>query len=296
MTRSEPIPFFKMNGIGNRILFADMRGRADKIAPQAASALADSPLAAAPETRFDQLMVLYETDAPHIEGAIDIFNSDGSEAEACGNGMRCLAWRVSADTGRKRLAFRTKAGLIKTETHTDDSVSVNMGEPLFDWRQIPLAEEFADTKAIELQIGPIDAPVLHSPSAVNIGNPHAVFWVEKDPDCFELEKFGPLLENHPIFPDRANITLARVEDRENLKIRTWERGAGLTLACGSAACASAVCAARTGRTERQVRVRLPGGELRVEWQKDNTILMRGPAQCEFSGRFDLETGEWTRNE
>ncbi len=135
-----------------------------------------------------------------------------------------------------------------------------MGKPRFAWNEIPLAEEFRDTRAIELQIGPIDAPVLHSPSVVSMGNPHAIFWVD-DVEAYDLANFGPLLENHPIFPERANISLAAVTSREHIVIRTWERGAGLTKACGSAACAAAVAAARLKRTGRKVRVTLPGGDL-----------------------------------
>src|ERR1017187_4221342 len=130
--------------------------------------------------------------------------------------------------------------------------------PRLTWNEIPLAEEFRDPRAIELQIGPIDKPILHSPSVVNMGNPHAIFWVE-DVNVYELNKFGPLLENHPIFPDRANITLAAIKSRDHIVIRTWERGAGLTKACGSAACAAAVAAARLKRSNRKVKVTLPGG-------------------------------------
>jgi diaminopimelate epimerase len=161
-----------------------------------------------------------------------------------------------------------------------------MGPPRFAWDQIPLAEEFRDTRAIELQIGPIDAPILHSPAVVNMGNPHAVFWVD-DVAAYDLARIGSRLEHHPIFPERANITLARVASREHIVIRTWERGAGLTKACGSAACAAAVCAARTRRTGREVTVTLPGGDLKVDWREpDDHVLMTGPVAYEFDGRFD----------
>jgi diaminopimelate epimerase len=161
-----------------------------------------------------------------------------------------------------------------------------MGKPRFGWQDIPLAEEFRDTRAIELQIGPIDKPVLHSPSAVNMGNPHAIFWVD-DVNAHDLARFGPLLENHPIFPERANITLAAIKSREHIVIRTWERGAGLTKACGSAACAAAVAAARLRRTGRTVTVTLPGGDLLIEWREsDDHVLMTGPVEFEHEGRFD----------
>ncbi len=160
-----------------------------------------------------------------------------------------------------------------------------MGEPKFAWNEIPLAEEFRDTRAIELQIGPIDKPILHTPSAVSMGNPHAVFWVD-DVNAYDLGRFGPMLEHHPIFPERANITLAHIRSREEIAIRTWERGAGLTKACGSAACAAAVAAARLKRTGRKVRIVLPGGALDIEWREgDNHVLMTGPVQFEYEGRF-----------
>jgi diaminopimelate epimerase len=151
-----------------------------------------------------------------------------------------------------------------------------------------LAEEFRDTRSIELQIGPIDAPVLHTPSAVNMGNPHAIFWVD-DVNAYDLGRFGPLLESHPIFPERANITLARIVDRDHITIRTWERGAGLTRACGSAACATAVAASRLRRANRKVTVTLPGGDLTIEWRDtDDHVLMTGTATFEYEGRFDPE--------
>jgi diaminopimelate epimerase len=161
-----------------------------------------------------------------------------------------------------------------------------MGRPRFAWNEIPLAEEFRDTRAIELQIGPIDRPILHSPSVVNMGNPHAVFWVD-DVTAYDLGKIGSLLEHHPIFPERANISLAAIKSRDHVVLRTWERGAGLTKACGSAACAAAVAAARLKRTGRAVRVSVPGGDLLIEWRaSDEHVLMTGPVEYEFAGTFD----------
>ena len=149
---------------------------------------------------------------------------------------------------------------------------------------------------IELQIGPIDAPVLHSPSVANMGNPHAIFWVDRDVWSYELDRFGPLLENHPIFPERANISIAQVTSRDTLNLRTWERGAGLTAACGSATCAAAVSAARTGRTGRRVTVTVPsGGTLKIDWRDNDHVVMTGPAEWEFSGTFDPATGVWARD-
>ena len=193
-------------------------------------------------------MAIHDPRTPGTANYIEIINSDGSMAQACGNGMRCVVQALAAETGQKLFTFETVAGILNAEEHADGTISVDMGVPRFGWQDIPLAEEFRDTRMIELQIGPIDAPVLHSPSVVSMGNPHAIFWVDDDVWSYELDRFGPLLENHPIFPERANITIANVTSPEALTIRTWERGAGLTRACGSAACAAAVSAARTRRT------------------------------------------------
>jgi diaminopimelate epimerase len=282
--------FAKMNGLGNEIIVADMRGRADRVSP-----LAAITLNADPATKFDQIMAIHDPKTPGTFNYIDIINSDGSMAQACGNGMRCVVQALSAETGRKSFTFETVAGILNAEEHDDGLISVDMGVPRFGWQEIPLAEEFRDTRGIELQIGPIDNPVLHSPSAVSMGNPHAVFWVDRDVWTFELDRFGPLLENHPIFPERANISIAQVTGRDALTLRTWERGAGLTKACGSAACAAAVSAVRTNRTDRTVTVTVPGGPLKIEWRADDHVVMTGPAEYEFSGTFDPACGNWTRD-
>ena len=167
-----------------------------------------------------------------------------------------------------------------------------MGQPRFAWNEIPLAEPFHDTRRIELQIGPIDAPILHSPSAVNMGNPHAIFWVD-DVEAYDLARFGPMLENHPIFPERANISLAHVTARDAITVKTWERGAGLTRACGTAACAAAVAAMRKKLVDSKVTVTLPGGPLAVEWRDDGHVWMTGPVETEFSGTLDPATLAWS---
>jgi diaminopimelate epimerase len=284
-------PFAKMNGIGNEIIVADMRGRADQVTPAAALALnADAA------TKFDQIMAIHDARTPGTAFFIDILNSDGTGAQACGNGMRCVVQALAAETGQKTFAFETVAGILNAEEHADGLISVDMGKPRFGWQDIPLAEEFRDTRMIELQVGPIDAPVLHSPSVVSMGNPHAIFWVDRDVWSYELDRFGPLLENHPIFPERANITIARVTSAETMVIRTWERGAGLTKACGTAACAAAVAAARTRRTGRSVSLVTPGGaSLHVEWRGDDHVILTGAAEWEFSGSFDPATGVWARD-
>jgi diaminopimelate epimerase len=284
-------PFAKMNGLGNDIIVADMRGRADRVTPAAAIALN-----ADPATKFDQIMAIHDPRTAGTANYIEIINSDGSQAQACGNGTRCVVQALAAETGQKVFTFETVAGILNTEEHADGTISVDMGVPRFGWQEVPLAEEFRDTRMIELQIGPIDAPVLHSPSVASIGNPHAIFWVDRDVWSYELERFGPLLENHPIFPERANISIAQVTARDAITLRTWERGAGLTRACGSAACAAAVSAVRTRRTDRKVTVTVPGGPLMIEWRDDDHVVMTGPAEWEFSGNLDPATGAWLRDQ
>jgi diaminopimelate epimerase len=277
--------FVKMNGIGNEIVVVDLRQIAGKITAQVSED--DARAAAQPNgAPYDQMMALYPPRTPGTDAFVRIYNNDGSEAGACGNGMRCVASLVSDQTGKSKLTFETSAGILNCWKGDDGLFTVDMGKPKFAWNEIPLAEEFRDTRAIELQIGPIDAPVLHSPAVVNMGNPHAIFWVD-DVNAYDLGRFGPLLENHPIFPERANITLAHIVSRDHIIIRTWERGAGLTKACGSAACAAAVAAARLKRTERKVKVTLPGGELTIDWrERDDHVLMTGPVAFEFNGTFD----------
>ena len=275
--------YVKMNGIGNEIVVVDLRKDAKPATIGADEARAAAKPAGAP---YDQLMALYPPRLAGTDAYVRIYNNDGSEAGACGNGMRCIASLLADENGKQTLSFETAAGILNCWRNADGRFTVDMGAPRFKWNEIPLAEEFRDTRMIELQIGPIDNPVLHSPSAVSMGNPHAIFWVD-DVAAYDLRKFGPLLENHPIFPERANITLAQIVSREHIIIRTWERGAGLTRACGSAACAAAVAAARLRRTERKVKVSLPGGDLDIEWRdKDDHVLMTGAAELEGEGVFD----------
>src|SRR2546423_7573117 len=265
--------FAKMNGIGNEIVVVDLRDSKSAVTPEDARAVA-SP-AGVP---YDQLMVLLPPRLQGTEAFIRIYNSDGSEAGACGNGMRCVVRRIFEKTGQTNATFETAAGLLNAwQGPAPDLYTVDMGAPKFGWQDIPLDQEFRDTRYIELQIGPIDNPILHSPSVVSMGNPHAIFWVD-DVDGYDLERFGPLLENHPIFPDRANITLAHIVDRDHIAMRTWERGAGLTRACGSAACATAVAAARLKGTNRVVEMALPGGKLSIELREARAhVLMTRPA-------------------
>lgn len=282
MANPTGIPFVKMNGLGNEIVVVDLRDSGKVFKAEEVEAIAGRET-----SHFDQMMVLHAPRTKGTDAFMRIYNADGSETGACGNGTRCVSWLLAKTVARENFKLETQAGVLETRLNGDGTVTVDMGEPHFDWQDIPLAEEFRDTRGIELQIGPIDNPVLHSPSVVNVGNPHAIFWVG-DVSAYDLGRFGPLLENHPIFPERANISLAQVTSRASIKLRTWERGAGLTKACGSAACAAAVCAARKGLAERTCMVSLPGGDLSITWAANDHILMSGPAEFEYEGRLDIE--------
>ena len=284
MSAGAAIRLAKMNGLGNEIVVADLRQHRVALSGERARAIA-----ADPRWHFDQLMALQPPVVPGTQARITIFNNDGSEAGACGNGMRCVGLFALEQGAPAHQRYETAAGVLEVDVLDGArSIAVEMGEPRFGWQEIPLAEPFHNTRRIELQIGPIDNPTLHSPSVVNVGNPHAVFWVD-DVEVIDLARIGSLLEYHPLFPERANISIAHVQSPTAIRLRTWERGAGLTRACGSAACAAAVCAARLGLTERRVTVTLPGGPLLIEWRtSDNRILMTGPAELEHWDMVDLE--------
>jgi diaminopimelate epimerase len=271
------IRFRKMNGLGNEIVVIDARQQDIRITADDAAQIARDP-----RTRFDQLMVLYPAGPVETDAEIEIFNTDGSAAEACGNGMRCVALTIFEQTGRTQQLYETAAGSLEVTMKGPATISVDMGRPGLRSEDIPTRDPFHDTTGIELQIGPVDAPVLHTPSVCSMGNPHAIFWVD-DLDAHDLSRVGPMLEHHPIFLEGANITLAKVESRVRTRIRTWERGAGLTQACGSAACATLVSAVRTDRMERSGEIIVPGGPLHIEWRADDHVIMTGPAELEYEG-------------
>ncbi|KAB1071479.1 diaminopimelate epimerase [Methylobacterium planeticum] len=281
--------FLKMHGAGNAIVVLDLRGTSVLVQPEEARAIA-----ADAHSAFDQLMVLHDPVSPGTDAFLRIYNTDGSESGACGNGTRCVAFAMFDDPAMARpaesgrLVLETRAGLVEVQRVADRSFTVDMGRPRLAWDEIPLRDPFPDTRRIELQIGPIDDPILHSPGAVSMGNPHAVFFTDRDPDSYDLARFGPMLENHPVFPERANISLAQVTGRDAIKLRVWERGAGLTLACGTAACAAVVAAARLRMIGRGATVSLPGGDLVIEWRADDHVLMTGPVFLEGEGSFAPE--------
>lgn len=281
------IPFRKMNGLGNEFMVVDGRREPVRLPEDAIRALG-APDALA----FDQMITIEKARSPGDDAFMRIHNRDGGEVDACGNATRCVGWLIMGETGRSSASIETNAGLLRAfDSGQPELITVDMGQPRFRWDEIPLAEEFRDTRAIELQIGPIDDPILHSPAVVSMGNPHAIFWVD-DIEAYDLARFGPLLENHPIFPERANISLAHVTSPTAITLKTWERGAGITRACGTAACAAAVAAARKKLTERRVTVTLPGGPLLIDWRDDGHVWMTGPVATEFEGTLDPDTLRW----
>ncbi|MGE3874884.1 MAG: diaminopimelate epimerase [Parvibaculaceae bacterium] len=272
-----PREFRKMNGLGNDFVVLDARARPAAISEDRARAIADR------ETGIgcDQLIVLEPSKTADVR--MRIWNNAGFEVESCGNASRCIADILFAEKGVSTATIDTLGGFLVCTRGGNGVVTVDMGAPRFGWQDIPLSEPFADTRHIELQLGPIDAPLIHSPSVVNVGNPHCIFWV-KDLDVVDLAKAGPMLEHHPLFPERANISLARVDARDHITLKVWERGAGLTRACGTAACAAMAAAARIKLTGRKATVTLPGGDLAMEWrQSDDHILMTGPVAYDFEG-------------
>ena len=271
------IPFKKMNGLGNDFVVIDARAVPLVLSAAGAEAIASRTEGAG----CDQVIVLEPSRAADV--FMRILNADGSEVSACGNASRCVAALLRPGLDRNRLTIETRAGVLDAEVAAGGLVTVDMGVPRFEWDRIPLSQAFEDTRAIDLTYVLPDGRILERPSAANVGNPHCIFWVQ-DADSYDLASFGGMLEHHPLFPERANISLAEVMGESVLKLRVWERGAGITRACGTGACAAAVSAARTGRTGRRVTVELPGGTLFIEWREaDAHILMTGPTEFEYGG-------------
>ncbi|HRX35626.1 MAG TPA: diaminopimelate epimerase [Aestuariivirga sp.] len=279
MTEAPPLHFRKMNGLGNDFVVFDGRTSPVVMDESKARAIADR----ATGIGCDQLIVLEKS--PRADVRMRIWNNEGFEVESCGNATRCIADMLFDEMHKTRATIDTKGGFLIAEKGGDKLVTVDMGAPRFAWQDIPLSEKFHDTRYIELYVGPMDAPLLHSPSVVNVGNPHCIFWV-KDLDVVDLAKVGPMLEHHPLFPQRANITLARVDSKDHAVIRVWERGAGLTKACGTAACAVMAAGFRLKRLDRKATITLPGGDLLMEIREsDGHILMTGPVTYEFEGEL-----------
>ena len=279
------IAFRKMNGLGNDFVVLDARAREIGLDEAAGRAIADRENGIG----CDQVIMLEPSEGADL--FMRIRNADGSEADACGNATRCIADLVMAQTGGNAVCVETNAGILDCTRAGEGLITVDIGPPRLEWHEIPIAEEM-DTRVIELQIGPVDDPILHSPSVVNVGNPQCFFWVD-DVGAYDLERIGPMLEHHPVFPERANISLAHVTARDTITLRVWERGAGLTRACGTAACGVIVAAVRRGFAGRRATVTLPGGPLGMEWREsDSHVVMTGPVAYEFEGVLDTAT--WAR--
>ncbi len=274
-----------MNGAGNQILVLDLRGSNLRVRPQDARALA-----AAPRLSYDQLMVLEDPRAPGAAAFMTIFNADGSQSAACGNGTRCVAFALLRGAEEDAVEVETSAGRLACRRLGPTRFSVEMGRPRLAAAEIPLSRPAPDTRAVDLALEVAGAPPLSGPAVVNMGNPHAIFFVA-DFSPYDLAAVGPKLEHDPLFPQRANISLAKVVSPERVELRVWERGAGLTLACGSAACATLVAAARRGLTGRRATVALPGGELEIVWRADDCVVMTGPVEFEFEAVLDAATFE-----
>jgi diaminopimelate epimerase len=279
MDSREPVHFRKMNGLGNDFVVLDARNRALAIDEAKARAIADRKSGIG----CDQLIVLAPSKTADVN--MLIWNNEGFEVESCGNASRCIADLIFTEKHKDVATIDTKGGFLTAVKAGNGLVTVDNGAPRFDWHDIPLSEKFHDTRHIELQVGPIDAPLIHSPSVVNVGNPHCIFWV-KDLDVVDLAKVGPMLEHHPLFPERCNITLARVDAKDHATIRVWERGAGLTRACGTAACAVMAAGFRIKMLGPKAAVSLPGGDLFMERRdSDGHILMTGPVSYDFEGEL-----------
>jgi diaminopimelate epimerase len=262
------VPFVKMHGLGNDFVVLD--GRVESV-PAMGAALAAALADRHTGIGCDQLIVLEPSTAADFR--MRIFNSDGSEVEACGNATRAVGLLHGAAA-----RIETTGGLV-TASPAEGGISVEMGQPRFDWDRIPLAYAM-DTRAM-----PVGWEALETPIGVNVGNPHVIFFVP-DAGAIDLARLGPLIETDPLFPERINVNVATVTARNAITLRVWERGAGLTRACGTGACATAVGAMKRGLVDRSVTVTLPGGPLRIDWREDGEIVMTGAAAESFRGSFD----------
>lgn len=270
-------PFVKMNGAGNDFVVVDALSQPFSPTAEQARAIADR----ATGPGCDQLIVIAPSQA--ADAFMRVWNADGGVVETCGNALRCVGWMLMEAAGTDRVTIDTLGGPTTATRAGDRRVTVDMGPPRLDWREIPLAEEM-DTRGIELQIGPIDDPVLHTPGAVSMGNPHVVFFMDHAPNDGFVRGSGSLIEHHPLFPEAVNVGFAHVIARDHIRLRVWERGAGLTRACGTGACAALVAAARRGLTQRAATVTVDGGELFIAWDEaTGHVLMTGPVEVERTG-------------
>jgi diaminopimelate epimerase len=265
-------PFLKMNGAGNDFVVVEARSQPFAPSPDAIRTLADR----AGPWGCDQLIAIEPSTT--ADAFMRIWNADGGQVEACGNAARCVGWLLLEEAGADRAVIETVAGRIAVERAGRLSVRVDMGAPRLSWDEVPLACAM-DTDTLDFAA----SPDLVGPGAVSMGNPHVVFFVD-DAEAAPVTAIGPLVESHPLFPHRVNVGFAQIQGRDRIRLRVWERGAGLTQACGTGACAALVAAARRGLVDRSARVRMDGGELIIEWREsDGHVLMTGPVAFDFAG-------------
>ncbi|HEX6102941.1 MAG TPA: diaminopimelate epimerase [Alphaproteobacteria bacterium] len=271
------LPFLKMHGLGNDFVVLDARARAIALGPEAARRIADRRTGVG----CDQLLILEQARNGAAAARLTIRNADGGEVSACGNGARCIASLLLQETGAPTIAIETAAGPIRAAAKPGGRVEVDMGPALHGWREIPLAREIADTAHLPVSVGPLSDPV-----GVGMGNPHAVFFVA-DADAIDIARWGPQIEHHPLFPERTNVEACTVLARDRIRMRVWERGVGVTQACGSGACAALVAAHRRGLAGRRAELILDGGSLEIEWRAaDGHVLLTGPVATSFAGTLD----------
>jgi diaminopimelate epimerase len=271
------VPFFKMHGLGNDFVVLDFRGGPIPLGVGAARRLADRRTGIG----CDQVIMLEPPRHPAAQVLMRIRNADGTEAEACGNATRCVADLLYRETRDPRVRIETAVRLLEAAALGDGFFAVDMGPARTGWDEIPLARAM-DTDRVDLMLGPLTEPV-----CTNIGNPHATFFVD-DVEAVDLARLGPALEHHPLFPERANIGIAEVRDPRSIRLRVWERGAGITPSCGSGACAALVAAHRRRLAERRAAVELDGGTLEIAWREDSHVIMTGPTALSFEGAFDAD--------
>jgi len=269
-------PFLKMNGLGNDFVVVEARSAPFAPSEEEVRAIADRQAGIG----CDQLIAIEPSE--RADALMRIWNADGGEVEQCGNAARCVGWLILEASGRDAAKLETTGGTLEVSRAGDRRVTVDMGKPGLDWRDIPLAEPM-DTRGIELQVGPIDNPHLHTPGCVSMGNPHVVFFTA-DAETAPVREVGSMIEHHRLFPERVNVGFAQIKDRGRIRLRVWERGAGITRACGTGACAAVVAANRRGLVDRKVTVEMDGGDLTIEWRRsDDHVLMTGPVAVDFTG-------------
>ena len=272
-----------MNGAGNRFAVFDARGAEGFVlSDEKVRSICAQGSEVMGEKGADQLIVMRAPKAAGADVYMEIRNAQGGEVDACGNATRCIAWLYMRDENTDSMVLETNDGLLLCALAGENQVAVDMGPPKLDWDQIPL-KEIMHTHHIDVKVGPIDDPVLHNPGAVNMGNPHCVFFVEGFEQA-KPDKVGPMIEFHPLFPEQANVGFAQVKSKDKIRLKVWERGVGMTLACGTGACAAVVAAVRQKRTNRKVEVVADGGSLFIEWrEEDDHVIMTGPVALESEG-------------